>query len=50
MYIIAHDHQRAIYCHFNEHLNHAKVYHVIQVIINFTDIYTNFLSFALHGI
>ena len=27
----SHDHQRAIYCHFHEHLNHAKVYHVIQV-------------------
>ena len=28
----SHDHQRAIYCHFHEHLNHAKVYHVIQVV------------------
>ena len=27
----SHDHQRAIYCHFDEHLYHAKVYHVIQV-------------------
>ena len=28
----SHDHQCAIYCHFHEHLNHAKVYHVIQVV------------------
>ena len=28
----SHDHQRAIYCHFHEHLNHAKLYHVIQIV------------------
>ena len=29
----SHGHQRAIYCHFHEHLNQAKVYHVIQVMM-----------------